>query len=204
MSWGRGRIVAAFALLCVLSLLASAWWIVESDGRTRLLARNALLLAAGTCVVSLPPGALLALLAARTNMPGRRAAGLTLGAMLFVPLYVQAAAWDAGFGPLGWCSIALDAVNSPLLAGWRAAIWVHAAASIPWVALIVASGLRFVDSDLEEQALLDGSAGQVLWRVTLRSAAPSLAAAALWILVTTAGEMTVTDLYRVRTYCEEL
>ena len=56
----------------------------------------------------------------------------------------------------------------------------------------------------EEEALLDGSAAQVLRRVTLRRAASGIAAAALWVVVSTAGEMSVTDLFQVRTYAEEL
>jgi ABC-type Fe3+ transport system permease subunit len=124
--------------------------------------------------------------------------------MLFVPLYVQAAAWDAGFAQPSWDTAVRGALHTPLLTGRQAAVWVHAAAAMPWVVLIVAIGLRFVDPQLEEQALLDGSTPQVFRRVTLRSAAPSVAVAALWVVVATAGEITVTDLYGVRTFAEEV
>ena len=151
------KVAAAGALLVVLGLLAAAPWGMAADASTRLLARNTLLLAVGTCVLSLPSGALLALLLARTDAPGRRFVALVLGALLFVPLYVQAAAWDAGFFHLGWHTATRGALQTPLLTGWQAAVCVHAAASIPWVVLIIAIGLRFVDPQLEEQALLDGS-----------------------------------------------
>ena len=39
---------------------------------------------------------------------------MLLGAMLFVPLYLQASAWHAGFSQLGWFTIATDTVTSPM------------------------------------------------------------------------------------------
>ncbi|MHB1035581.1 MAG: ABC transporter permease [Pirellulales bacterium] len=144
----------------------------------------------------------MAILIARTDLPGRSVAGVLLGLLLFVPLYLQAAAWQAGFGVQGWCTLVWDA---PVwIDGWRGAIWIHAAAAVPWVALIVGAGLCFVEPELEEDALLNATAPVVLWRVTLRCSLASLAAAALWVAVTAAGEMTVTDLFQVRTYAEEL
>lgn len=178
------------------------------DSRTWSLVLNTLLLTGATCAISLLLGSALAWLFTRTDLPGRRTGMLLLGLMLFVPLYVQAAAWHAGFGVQGWFT---QAVSIPawleqrtLLEGWRAAIWIHSMAAVPWVALIVGLGLGLVEPELEEQALLDGSPRQVFFRVTLRSAVPAVGVAALWVALVTAGEMTVTDLFQVRTYAEEL
>jgi iron(III) transport system permease protein len=44
----------------------------------------------------------------------------------------------------------------------------------------------------------------VFFHVTLRGALPAVGVAALWVAIVTAGEMTVTDLFLVRTYAEEL
>ncbi len=96
-------------------------------------------------------------------------------AMLFVPLYLQAAAWEAGFGLQGWYTAL--AGGNVLLEGWRGAIAIHTLAAIPWVVLIVGVGLLLVEPELEEAALLDGTPGQVFRRVTLPRAAPSLGAA---------------------------
>jgi iron(III) transport system permease protein len=90
------------------------------------------------------------------------------------------------------------------LEGWQAAVWIHTAAAIPWVVLIVGAGLWLVEPELEEQALLDASPGRVFLHVTLPAAMPAVALAALWIAVQAAGEMTVTDMFSVRTYSEEL
>jgi iron(III) transport system permease protein len=122
--------------------------------------------------------------------------------MLFVPLFLQTAAWQAGFGLQGWFTLSAGA--TPLVDGWRGTIWIHIMAALPWVVLIAGIGLRRSERELEEAALLDASAGKVFFRVTLKNSLPAIGAAALWVAVTTAGEMTVTDFFGIRTYAEEL
>jgi iron(III) transport system permease protein len=187
------------ALLVAAALLMLAW-----DPRAGGLALVTGKLVIGTLIIAVPVGTLLAALLTRTDLPGR---GMFIGLwcwLLFLPLYVQVSAWDAGFGLQGWFTLATGQMKEPWLEGLRAAIWIHALAAIPWVMLIVGQGLRQVDPELEELALLDASAGRVFWSVTLVRAQPAIIAAALYVTVATAGEMTVTDVYRVRTYAEEL
>lgn len=192
------------ALLIGVATICVVLGLAMTQVRTLVLAGNTLLLALGTCGLALPIGTLLAVLLWRTDVPGRRGALALIAAMLFVPIYLQAAAWDAGFGLQGWFSVQQGNLQFPPLMGWRAVIWVHALAAVPWVVLIVGVGLRLVEPELEELALLDMSPWQVVCRVTLPRAWPAIAAAGLWILVTLAGEIAVTDLYRVRTYAEEV
>jgi iron(III) transport system permease protein len=195
-----GRLAIWFALgLAAIACLA-VW--AACDERSRSLLLNTLLLASVVCAVSVPIGAALAFLLIRTDLPGRRIFACLLGGMLLMPLYLQAGSWQAGFGLDGWYS--LNSGGQAWLMGWRGAIWVHILASLPWVTLIIGLGLRFVEPELEEQALLDGSVRQVLLGVTFPRAALSFVAAIVWISVWTAGEMTVTDLFQVRTYAEEL
>ena len=175
---------------------------IAVDTHTWNLALNTLLLTAAACAIAVPLGTLVAFLLARTDLPGRRAGMAVVGVMLFVPLYLQAAAWQAGFGLSGWYTLALG--TPAWVDGWTGAVWVHAMAGLPWVVLIVGIGLRLIEPELEEQALLDGSPAQVLFRVTLRGALPAVGVAALWVAIVTAGEMTVTDLFVVRTYAEVL
>jgi iron(III) transport system permease protein len=172
------------------------------DARTWTLLLNTLWLAAATCAISLPLGTVLAWLLARTDLPGRRIGIVLLVVMLFVPLYLQAAAWQAGFGLQGWFTLA--GRQPALLEGPSGAVWVHAMAAVPWVVLIVGLALRRIEPELEEQALLDGSAWQVFARVTLPGVSGAIALAALWVGIMTAGEIAVTDLFTVRTYAEEL
>ena len=163
---------------------------------------NSALLALGVSAISLPMGAVLGLLLTRTDLPGRKCFAALLATFLFVPLYLQAAGWQAAFGVQGWSTAYFS--QAAWLAGWRGAIWVHSMAAIPWVALIVGAGVWSVEPELEEDALLDASAGRVFAAVTLRRALAAVGVAALWILVSTAGEMTVTDFFQIRTYAEEI
>ncbi len=176
----------------------------NSNARVLSLLSNTVLLTAATCAISMPVGTILALLLLRTDVPLGRLAVLLLAAMLFLPLYLQAAAWDAGFGQLGWFSLAQGKFASPLLRGWLAAVWIHATAAIPWVTLLVGVALRWSDGRREEAARLEGSLLQVFGLVTLRRCLPAMAVAALWVAMLTAGEMTVTDLFDIRTFAEEL
>lgn len=166
------------------------------------LIENTLLLAAATCAISVPVGIALGWLVSRTDLPGRRFWLAVFVAMLFVPLYLQAAAWQAGFGLQGWQTLRFG--PPPLLDGWRGAIWVHTMAALPWAVLICAAGFRLVEPELEERALLDGSSWQIFWGVSLPAAFGAVLVAEIWIAVMVAGEMTVTDLFMIRTYAEEV
>ena len=129
------------------------------DARVASLLRNTALLVVAVELLALPLGALLAIALVKTDVPGRRAAWMLVVAMLFVPLYMFTGAWDAGFGIQGWHTLATNPhlAVEPWLSGWRGAIWVHAMAAVPWVAVIVAAGLRTVEADLEEDAFLEMS-----------------------------------------------
>jgi iron(III) transport system permease protein len=193
--------IGAVAIFVAALLVAATMFF---DPRAWLLIRNTAVLASGAAALAVPTGAILAFLLLRTDLPGRKILVVVFCAMLFVPLYLQAAGWDAGFGKQGWYSFAHGSAAAPILDGWRAAIWIHGVAAIPWVILIAGLGLWLVEPELEEAALLDGSAQTVFFKVTVRRTAPFLVVAALWILVTVGTEMTVTDLYRVRTFAEEI
>ncbi len=185
--------------ILVLALIASA---VFLDDRLGSLVRNTAWLVLGSLAISLPLGTLAAVAITRTDMPGRPLAATGLGAMLLVPVYLQAAAWQAGFGLQGW--ITLNWNQGVWLAGMPAAIWIHGIAAIPWVVLIVGAGLRLVEPELEEQALLDASPAHVFRHVTFPACYGALGVAALWVAVTISTEMAVTDLFAVRTFAEEI
>lgn len=178
----------------------------QLDVRVASLLANTAWLVAGVEVVALPLGVLLSVLIAKTDVFGRHAAVTLLVALMFVPLYVVAGAWDAGFGIQGWHTLLTNPhlAREPWLAGWRGAIWIHALAAVPWVALIVAAGLRTVEAELEEDALLEAPAWRVLCRVTLRRAAAAIVVAAVWVAMVASSEISVTDLFQVRTFAEEV
>ncbi len=180
------------------------------DARSWSLLGNTLRLVLWTLAISLPVGTLLAVALFRTDLFLRRSVALVLALLLVIPLYVQATAWQVGFGAAGWFTLlSASPYQTGLLEGWPGAIWVHAMAAIPWIALVVGAAVRFTEPELEELALLDAGPWQVLWRVTLRKALPAIGLSAVWIAVTVATEMTVTDLFQtgatpLRTFAEEI
>src|SRR5207248_11095809 len=97
-----------------------------------------------------------------------------------------------------------DAAWRPWLQGLPMAVWVHAAAGLPWVIWLVGQGLRRVERGVEEAALLSAGPWVVCAAVTLPRAGAAVAAAALWLVVQSATEITVTDMTLVRTYAEEV
>ncbi|HZL89422.1 MAG TPA: ABC transporter permease subunit [Pirellulaceae bacterium] len=155
---------------------------------------NTITLSASVAAIGLALGTLLAVLITRTDLPGRQAAFAVLVFLLFLPLYVQVAGWEAAFGKLGWLT---SIVGAPLLAGMPAVIFIHAMAAVPWVAIIVSIGLMLVRHEEEEVALLETSGPRVVTRIVLPQLAPFLAAAALLAAISAAGEMTVTNIYLI-------
>ncbi len=150
----------------VFLLLVCGMAVAAMDTHGRLLSRNTLTLVVGTCLAVIPLGTGLAWLIFRTDIVGSRAAQTLIVVLLFMPLYLQTAAWQAGFGGQGWWQLAFRQLGAPpLLDGWRGAIWIHAVAALPWITLIVGLGFRVIPSELEESARLDGS----WWQVVLQS-----------------------------------
>ena len=98
--------------------------------------------------------------------------------MLFVPLYCTAAAWQAGFGVLGWTTWVLNV--GPWLEGFSGAVWVHAVAALPWVVLLTGIGLCAAEPELEEQALMDGTPAAAREARTRSASASNPASAGSW------------------------
>ena len=198
----RVRLLVPLAGLALVALVAL--WLV--DARVGRLWINTAWLVAGACLAALPLGTLAAVAIFKTDVPGRWLAAVLLTAMLFIPLFLVTGAWDAGFGIQGWHTIANNPhlAHEPWLAGWRAAIWIHGLAAVPWVVLIVGAGLRSVEAELEEDAALCASPAKVVWHVTLPRSLVAIIVAALWVAIVASAEISVTDFFQVRTFAEEV
>jgi iron(III) transport system permease protein len=195
--YGRAAI-AGVAFLCFFAAL------LLGDQIERRLLLNTAWLVLAVEAIALPIATLLALLIARTQIAFRTVALVLLVSLLFVPLYLHTSGWDAAFGRLGWYTTAVTGLREPWLASWRGAIFVHAMYAIPWASCLLAVLFRHGDRELEEAALLEAGPLQVFRTVTLPQLAGPIAIAAAWIFVITAGEMTVTNIYLVPTYAEEV
>ncbi len=224
----RWRLAVAAALivtaapLCVAPLdlcaRAGAWPEAVGASRMTALARNTFFLVGGTLAICVPAGVVAAVLLYRTDLPFRRALRALVLVTLFVPLPLFTSGWQAAVGGGGWLPLPWwnkprsddtsfssgGTVWTPWGQGIGTAVWVHAAAGLPWVAWLVGRGLLRVDRELEEDALTAAPPWRVLVRVSLPRASASVAGAALWVALQTATEITVTDVMQVRTYAEEV
>jgi iron(III) transport system permease protein len=196
--WLCNRIALPTALLC----LIAAWWLADSIERDLLANTAWLVLSVGA--LALPLSTVLAFVLVRTNMAAKRLGLVLVSSVLFIPLYLQLCGWEAAFGRQGWHTFAFQTLDDPWLSGWRGAVFVHAVFAIPWATCLMAAAFSQGDREQEEAALLDGSAGQVLFGVTLPQLTGGVLLAAIWIFVVTAGEMTVTNIYLVPTYAEDV
>jgi iron(III) transport system permease protein len=177
------------------------------DERLFLLAGNTICLVAGTLLLALPVGVLGAALLYRTDLPLAGLFRYFTVLALFVPLPVLTTAWQAALGSGPGSLLALwrgDEGGRPWAEGLAPAIWIHAQAALPWVIVIVGNGLRWVEAELEEDALLATGVWTVLWRVTLPRCRGSILAAAVWVALQVSTECAVAELMLVGTVAAEV
>jgi iron(III) transport system permease protein len=184
----------------------ASWPLWSERERFFALAGNTLRLVGGVLAITLPLGILGAILLYRTDLPCRRGLRLLTVVSLFVPLSLFASGWQAALGSTGLFSLFTGEAGPwrPWDQGMRTAIWIHAVAGLPWVVWIVGRGLCWVERELEEDALFAMRPARVLWHVTLGRSAAAIGAAAIWVALQTATEVTVTDMMQVRTYSEDV
>src|SRR5207244_3866122 len=132
----------------------------------------------GASVVALAIGCLLAFLAARTDVPGRKFVyGIGI-APLFLPALVGALAWALLAGPAtGYLNLALNAIGLPNLIdiySFAGMIFVLGLYYAPYPFLMVHSALSLMNPDLEDAASLHGAKlSQMLRKVTFPLVMPA-------------------------------
>lgn len=183
-------------------LLGIAQWVFQQPSDRQLLLRS-IELAAGTALGSTVGGFLLS--AGLRRMPAQLQQ-ITLNvllALLLIPLYIHFCAWDAAGGKLGWVTVLFRSPANPLLRGLYGATVIHIAAAIPLVTL----WLFYVAAPntlANQAAALEGPGWMTFLRLRLPQILPVCLAAAAWIFLQTLGEMTITNIYLVKTYIEEV
>lgn len=191
------------SILCLAILLGI--WIVFllSSPAERLLAIRTFGLGLSAFGVALPLGILTAWACAGNGWVSRVVLFGTV-ASLFIPMFIHVSAWDAAFGKLGWLTSLQGEILVPLIPGWWAASWIHGIAASSQVAIIFLVGLSFGGRIFEEQALLDTSSLRVFWSVTVVRLWPLGVLSFLWVVVSCAREIAVTDLYQIGTLAEQI
>lgn len=162
-------------------------------------------MAIGSVAIAVPIGCAVAF---AMHLAGRdstlsRFVWLMLIAACALPLYLHAAGWEAAAGKFGlirWTRV--GAVGGPL-AGLTAAIWVHGLSGAAWVAVATDLGLSRLPRGLIDLARLDAQSPWAWPRILAPPLRPWIALGAWWVATLAATEMTVVDLYGVRTLADE-
>ncbi len=204
MNFQRRHYSTVLFLIVLMLFITRGTFLVVAEPRERILLANTLLLAMAVLGISLPLGTLIGIAAARTDLPGRRLLALWFAVSLLTPLHLLAAAWQMGLGLQSWLVYLGETGFTAWFNGWPAAITVHSAAAIPWVAWLVASAARRTERGVEELALLEGPPRAVIRRVLLPQLYPALTIATLLVFSQVTTEIAVTDFFRIRTWAEEV
>ena len=137
---------------------------------------------------------------------GRTGRWLMLACLVLsmLPMVIHVSAWDAAIGKLGWLTTVRGNVLTPLLSGWWAAVWTHGVIAAPQIGLLLYFCENKQQRIYEEQAALDAGGWTTFFTITLWRLWPLLMVAVLWVIVTCSREITVTDLYQVETFAEQI
>lgn len=197
------RFSYAFAVWLLASVAIGVVFFASASVNDRAVAFRTVGLGLSAALIALPVGGLIAWACRGSGILSRTLLVCTI-AMLLVPMFIHVSGWDAAFGKLGWLTSTKGQILIPLVSGWTAATWIHGIAAAPQVALILLIGLSIGQRVFEEQALLDTSPAGVFWNVTIWRIVPLLVLSAIWIVISCAREIAVTDLYQIGTLAEQI
>lgn len=162
-------------------------------------ARNSLFVGITSAVLAVVIGFVLAFLAARTDIWGRRLVYMIGLVPLFLPSYVGALAWAILASPSsGLLNLALRDIGTGLsvnVYNTAGLIFVLTIYYAPYPFLLIHSALSLMNPDLEDAATQHGaSLRSVLWKVTLPLTLPAILGSAILVLVLAAENFPVAAL----------
>lgn len=129
-------------------------------------------------------------------------------ACLATPLVLHAAAWEAAAGKFGWLSLTQTSTRTYTglaghFGGMIASAWIHGLFGSALVALSTDFATRRTPTSVLDVARMEMSPRRMWWSVQLPLALPWIVSALLASATIAASEMTVVDLYGVRTVADE-
>lgn len=123
--------------------------------------------------------------------------------MLAMPLYLHAAGWEGTAGKFGWVPL-IQGGTRFWFRGLLASSWIHGTYGASWVSLATYLAMGQLPRSLHEAASLHLNNWRRDWLVALPIAGSWIFAAVVWSAIVAATEMTVADLYGVRTLADEV
>lgn len=167
------------------------------ENRHLSLARNSLLAAAGTCLAALVVGAGMAFVICRTDMPGVKWLVYAVIGPLLIPPNIHAIAWTH-LSPILKNLTGFDIYS---LGG---VVFILSMAYFPFVTMTTMAGLKSIDRNKEEAALMVHGPFNMLARVTLPLCLPNMFSGAVFVFVFAIVNVGVPDVLRVRVYPLEI
>ena len=175
-------------------------WIsaLVDSARSREALLNTLIYTAGSTVLAMGLGVLLAFLSTRTDMPGGRVIGFLALLPMLVPPFILVVGWVAIADPAaGFINIAASALSGSRTS-WvsintmAGLIWMTGLFLTPYVYLMVAAGFRNSDAAMEEAARVSGAGRlRLLTSIILPLQRPALLAALLLVIIMAAGDFII-------------
>ena len=167
------------------------------DWRQLPLAGRSFVLATGTTLLTLLMGIPLAFLLEKTDLPGQRVFWLLTVIPLLIPPYIHAIVWNN--------------IN-PVLTRWGmadihclgGAIWVLALSFFPVITILTVSGLKSIDSSLEEAGFMAMGRWQTLRKITLPLVRPHVLCGAVFVFIFALVDFGVADILRLKVYPLEI
>lgn len=205
---GLGAAILAILLLPIGGTLLAPF--LHPDGmtfraelpRVVSLLRTTSVIAAGGALFAVPVGFLLALHLVRRRPWWSGAAWGFLLTLLLLPLSLQASGWVSAFGPSGMFPIACFQDRAGPMALWIVT-FIHAVAALPWTAAIFALDLQSRSPSAEEEGLLSAGWGKVIALLLAPSMKRSILLAIVLAAVPVFTDMSICDLFAVRSLAEE-
>ena len=132
----------------------------------------------------------------------------SLVACIATPLILHAAAWESTAGKFGWMTFSQTAARTYTglagsFSGIIASAWIHGLYGAALTALSTWFGTSRIADEVIDQARIDGGPIWVWWKIRLPIALPWVATGLLATAILAATEMTVVNLYGIRTLADE-
>ncbi len=122
--------------------------------------------------------------------------------LVFIPVYVQATAWSAGFGVTGWFRLSQVAAAMSSTTAIASVVWIQSMATAPVCYLLCDLGVKRSFDSNTRQSLLDFGPWPTLFYFLIPKLWPWIAASAIWTVAMTGNDMVVTNLFQVPTITE--
>ncbi len=133
------------------------------------------------------------------SVMGQRVCLVVMVMATALPLYVHASGWEATWGKFGWLPMIQSGTRSWSTSGFFATVWIHIIAGSSGASLLLWAGWQWLSAGWTQAASLDRSPWQVFWSVELPLLKPVLWVSASWSALLVATDLTVADLYSLRT-----